>query len=52
MTMIMSNVLGNHELRELTVERILGILVQNDLKIYHQGCQAANNGNTMLDIIS
>jgi len=30
----------------------LGILVQNDLKVYQQCCQAANNRNTILGIIN
>ena len=44
--------LGNHELKELTVERDLGVLVQNDLKVYQQCCQAANKAKRMLGMIN
>jgi len=43
---------GGRELRELTNERDLGILVQDDLKVHQQCCKAANKGNSVLGMIN
>jgi len=40
--------LGGRELKELTVERDLSVLVQDDLKVSQQCCKAANKGNSVL----
>ena len=45
-------VLGGRELKELTVERDLGILVQDDLKVSQPCCKVANKGNTVSGVIN
>jgi len=45
-------ILGGRELKELTIERDLGILVQDDLTLHQQCCKAANKGNNVLGMIN